>query len=258
MWAVVIEPLSLRVTHHDFKTKEWPYEGSLKIAVLTDFHMIWPWMTADHLMRIVKETNALDPDIILLLGDYVATHPFGRQLDPFDALKPLNSLKAACGTFAVLGNHDYHPKSDWPEALDSTNVRVLKNQAEMISCNDQKMWIGGLDDLWYGENDLGGTILSMNTDDPKFMAMHNPDYFPDIPNTILASFAGHTHAGQIRFPFLGEIDAIIPSSYGARYSYGHIQEDQKDLFVSAGLGMTGLPIRFLNKPEVMVVTISKK
>src|SRR4051812_29221834 len=105
-YAACIEPFTLRVKEWDVATKKWQGQKPLRIALLSDMHMIWPSMTPAHLQRIVDSTNALHPDIVLLLGDYVGTHPFGMQIDPAEGLAPLKNISAACGVYAVLGNHD--------------------------------------------------------------------------------------------------------------------------------------------------------
>lgn len=251
----MVEPFRLRVSKWDVSTEKWSGNDDLKIAILTDMHMIWPWMTPGHMRKIIERTNALNPDIILLLGDYVATHPFGLQLEPLAALEPFKNLSAPCGVYAVLGNHDLHPPSNWPEALAQTGIPVLRNQALQLDCADRKFWIAGLDELWWAETDIGKTMAEITDENPVIMMMHNPDSFPDTPQRVALSVAGHTHAGQVRVPFIGSLAAVVPSKYGNRYVYGHIVEDKKDLVVSAGLGTTGLPIRFLNLPEIALITL---
>lgn len=257
-YAAFIEPFKLKVTAWTVASDKWTYSHDLKIALLSDPHMIWPFMTAAHLESIVKKTNELNPDVVLILGDYVGTHPFGLQIDPDRGMAPLKNLKAQCGTYAVLGNHDLHPVSAWPEALARTGIPVLQNKTVPVNCRNQKIWIGGLEDLWWQKPDILKTLSFVTDKNPVIMMMHNPDMFADMPPSVTLSVAGHTHGGQIRFPFIGAVAAVIPSRYGKRYVYGHIVEDGKDLIVSSGLGMTGLPLRFLTPPEVTMVTLTRK
>ncbi len=254
-YASLIEPFRLKVTRWDVSTEKWTNPAELKIAILTDMHMIWPWMTPAHLQKIVEETNKLHPDIIVLLGDYVGTHPFGLQIDPKSGLAPVKKLSSRCGVYAVIGNHDLHPPSGWPEALIGTGVSVLQNQAMSVDCNNNRFWVGGLEDLWYGHADIEKTLVQVTDKNPVIMLMHNPDLFVRIPQSVTLSLAGHTHGGQVRLPFIGAVAAVIPSEFGERYAYGHIVENDKDLVVSSGLGMTGLPIRFLNLPEISLITL---
>lgn len=258
-YAAFIEPRFIRITEYRLESKKWPYETPLRIALVADTHAIWPWMPISLIDTIVKKTNALNPDLTLMLGDYVATHPFGWQTPPQHGLAPYTNLRAPCGVFAVLGNHDLHGTGSegWPEALRSlTSVKTLENSSQRINCQGQSFWVAGLEDLWWQNADVEATLAQVTDDAPIFLMMHNPDSFIDVPPHVALSFAGHTHGGQIHLPFLGAVERVIPSKFGLRFHYGHIKEDNRDLIVSGGLGSTGIPLRFLNRPEIVLVTIS--
>jgi predicted MPP superfamily phosphohydrolase len=98
-YACFVEPLRLVVTSYTVETDKWTSDKPLKIVLLADIHSINPWMTPAHLDKIIEETNKLNPDIVLLLGDYVATHPFGLQIQPDEGVIPLKNLHAGCGAF---------------------------------------------------------------------------------------------------------------------------------------------------------------
>lgn len=256
-----IEPFSLRITNHTIKTEKWKSDKPLTIALLADPHMIWPWMTKDHLQKIVDKTNTLNPDLVFLMGDYVGDHHFGKQLDPHDAIKPFENLKTTCGVFGVLGNHDMRPKNlhrgSWVDAMRQSATALLDNQSQNIECHGQTVDIAGIEDWWWGKPDIEKALEKTDKNNLILFLTHNPDAFVKLPNHVDATFAGHTHAGQVRLPFIGAVSKVVPSEYGDKYAYGHIVEDGKNMIVSAGLGMTGLPIRFLNKPEITLVTITK-
>lgn len=154
LYACFIEPFKLKVTEWEIDSDKWTAQTELKIALISDVHAIWPWMSAAHIETIVKKANALEPDLILLLGDYVGTYPFGIQLTPEQGVAPYKKLTAKCGVFAVIGNHDLHGISGWPEALVKTNIPVLKNKAISIECKNETLWIAGLEDLWYQNTDI--------------------------------------------------------------------------------------------------------
>lgn len=255
IYSCGIEPFRLKVTAWPVATEKWNGHDELRIAILADPHMIWPWMTPAHLRRIVERTNRQAPDIVLLLGDYVATHPFGVQLDPVKALAPLLDLSPACGVYAVLGNHDLHPEGPWPDALRKIGIRVLVNQALPVSCHGQQFWIAGLGDMWWQEANIGDTLAQVTTPDPVIMMMHNPDTFSHMSPAVALSVAGHTHGGQVSFPLIGPLSVVIPSHFGKRYVYGHIVENGKHMIVSSGLGMSGIPVRFGVTPEIAVITL---
>lgn len=255
IYASCIEPFRLKTVSWTIDSPKWPSPHELRIAVLTDPHVIRPWMTPSHLAKIVEQTNQLKPDIIVLLGDYVGTHPFGLQVDPDAGLAPLKALSAPCGVFAVLGNHDLHGAKGWPQALVKTGIPVLQNQAAALTCHDQRLWMAGLEDLFRQKSDIQKALAQVTDQNPVIMLMHEPDSFAQMPQSVVLSLAGHTHGGQVQLPFWGPVAGVIPSQYGNRYVYGHIVEEGKDMVVSSGLGMTGLPLRFLTVPEIALVTL---
>jgi len=123
-------------------------------------------------------------------------------------------------------------------------------------CCKQNISIAGIEDWWWGKPDIAKSLKNIEQQNLILFLTHNPDAFLELPQYVDVTFAGHTHAGQVRFPFIGALSRVVPSKYGDKYAYGHIVEGSKQMIVSAGLGMTGLPIRFLNKPEITLVTIT--
>ncbi len=253
-YALLVEPFMVGITRWDVASARWADREPLKIAILTDIHMIRPWMAPGRLEGIVERTNGLEPDLIVLLGDYVSGHPFGAQVDPYKGLAPLKSLKAPCGVYAVLGNHDLQEKHrQWPAAFKRTGIQLVENTAVPVSCNGGTFWVAGVK---YHNPDTKKAMRQVKNGDPVIFILHSPDAFPLVPERAALSMAGHLHGGQIKLPFIGAVKWVLPSDYGKRYLYGHIIEDGRHLIVSSGLGMTGLPLRFLSPPEIALVTLS--
>ena len=255
---LIWEPRRINVVEYYVYTDKWHSPKPLRIALIADVHAIWPWMSVAHIQRIVEKTNALSPDLTLLLGDYVATHPFGFPIKASDGVKPYEQLRADCGVYAVIGNHDLHGSVGWPEALRNTTVPVLENSSVFVQCDQGRFYVAGLEDLWWQNADVNRALSNVEIGVPVILAMHNPDSFPEVPKDVALSVAGHTHAGQVRLPFGGAVESVIPSKYGKRYHYGYVHEDGKDLVVSGGLGNSGIPMRLLNPPEIVIVTLMKK
>jgi predicted MPP superfamily phosphohydrolase len=82
---------------------------------------------------------------------------------------------------------------------------------------------------------------------------HNPDLFPEVPDRVMLTLAGHTHGGQVRLPLIGA--PIVPSAYGQRFVAGHIVERGRHLFVSTGIGTSDIPVRFGVPPAIFVLTL---
>ncbi|KAF0248371.1 MAG: phosphohydrolase [bacterium] len=86
------------------------------------------------------------------------------------------------------------------------------------------------------------------------MLTHSPDVFPQIPERVSLTLAGHTHGGQVKLPLLGR--PIVPSAFGERYAIGHIVENNQHLFVGSGVGTSIIPVRFCVPPEVVILRIN--
>lgn len=266
-YGMVIEPgFRLHTAHWPIAHPGWPASmPPLRIAVLTDLHAMHPWMPVPRIEHIVAAANALQPDLTLLLGDYVAgmQHYRTGTVDIADWAGVLGSLRAPYGVHAVLGNHDW-----WVDprgvrlGLEKVGIGVLENEAFKVQAGGRRFWLAGLGDQlakrvrggYRGVDDLGGTIAqTMGDTDPVLLLAHEPDIFVHVPPRVTLTLSGHTHGGQVLLPLLGRL--IVPSRYGDRFAYGHIVEDGRHMLVSSGLGLSGFPVRFMVPPEVALVTL---
>jgi len=263
-YAGAIEPFGLVVTHYAPAPPAWPAGRKLSIAVIADLHAGGPDMTLPHIRRVVDATQALQPDLIVLLGDFEAWYPI-----PFvPVARPLWSaelarLEAPLGVWAILGNHDWwHDPSAVRAALVAAQIPVLENDAVLLGDAGQRFWLAGIGDQeahrlgsgkFRGEDDLPGTLAQIQSDDPVLLLAHEPDIFPTVPDRVALTLAGHTHGGQIRVPLIWP--NFVPSKYGARYAYGHVIEDSRHLIVSGGLGTSTIPARLGVPPEIVHVTL---
>ena len=85
---------------------------------------------------------------------------------------------------------------------------------------------------------------------------HNPDIFPDVPQSVPLLLAAHTHGGQVNIPLIGT--PIVPSNFGAKYTAGHIFENGHHMFVTTGIGTSILPVRFRVPPEIVLLTLTSR
>lgn len=268
-YSTIVEPnFRLAFPHWPVEHSSWPAAmPPLKIAILTDIHVVEPWMQVTRLKEIVEAANALEPDITVLLGDYVCgIRKLRMGIVPIPQwTRVLGKLHAKLGVYAVLGNHDW-----WDDPVGvrdgfrAAGVPVLENKAVKINRNGYRFWIAGLGDQiayplghrkFRGADDLDGTIKQTSGDaDPVILLAHEPDIFVRVPDRVALTLSGHTHGGQVYVPFIG--NPLVPSAYRQRFAYGHIIEHGRHLVVSGGLGMTGIPVRFMVPPEVTVVTLA--
>jgi len=255
--ALWLEPRSLVITRAEIALPPWPADSApLRVAVLADLQPAGPHVTAERVARIVAEVNALEPDLILLLGDYVSQMRLSTShVPPKATAAVLGMLKAPLGVHAVLGNHDWWLDGRYiRRLLEASGIRVYENDARLIDAGDgRRFWIAGLADLSTQAVDLPGTLAQITDDAPVILLSHSPDIFPDVPERVALTLAGHTHGGQINLPYLGRL--MVPSRFGQRYAYGHIVEDGRHLFVSSGIGNSLLPARYGVPPEIVLLQV---
>ena len=282
------EPFLDTVTHYRLTPPRWPSGLKLKLAVLADLHACDPWMTAQRIADLAATTNAVKPDAVLLLGDYVVgkrLQRFGRPVPHNEWASALRILKAPLGVHAVLGNHDWwedrqvqHDRKGPTRAglaLQAAGIPVYENKAVRLVKDGRPFWIAGLGDQWAfwprdaeydefkrhgkidytGVHDLKGTLAQVNDDAPVILMAHEPDIFPQVPDRVSLTISGHPHGGQFR---IFGYSPIVPSRFKNRYAYGHVVEDNRHLIVSAGLGMSTIPVRFGSPPEIVLIELGSE
>lgn len=273
-YAFGIEPgLELFVTRYRVTPPGWPAKLQLKCAIIADIHACEPWMSVARIREIVATTNALAPDITVLLGDFNAGHDYVTgAVYPPQWGEVLEGLEAPLGTYAILGNHDWwhgalpgmkgHLAQPVRRALVDARIPVLENRAVRLVQDGQAFWVAGLADQiaintgrfsHRGLDDLGGTLAQVTDDAPILLLAHEPYVFPRVPKRVSLTLCGHTHGGQVNVP-------IISPWYDHRHSwlryvYGHIVEDGRHMIISAGLGTSYAPVRFLRPPEIVLLTL---
>lgn len=249
-WAATRDPV---VRETRVELEGWPAgQRRLRILLAADIHVQGPDMPPERLARIVDQINALQPDLILLAGDFIGDRQLSTRWYSYDeALAPLRQLRAPLGTVAVLGNHDHWmDAAAAARALRANGVTLLSNDAVRVG----PLGLGGLDDDFTRRSDLPRTIARMREVGGVPMVLsHSPDPFPELPPAVGLVLAGHTHCGQIRLPLVGAIS--YESRYGRRYTCGRIDENGRTLIVSAGLGTSVLPFRLGAVPDLWLVEV---
>lgn len=271
LWAFWYEPSSLIVKNYHLKVKNWnPAHNNLKIAAISDIHGGSNFITEEKIRRVVEKTNEQNPDLIVLLGDFVSEQTFNRdelRMPAATIADNLSGFKAKYGVFAVLGNHDF--RYNLPKVrteLARVGIQVLDGETAVINHNNQNLIILGLAEVlkiaeWYSyANEAKNAVKKTNVEGSVLALVHNPDAIALITGDFLASenlrlvIAGHTHGGQVRLPLIGSI--MVPSSYGQKYALGHVVENGVDMFVTTGIGTSILPVRFGVPPEISILTVS--
>jgi predicted MPP superfamily phosphohydrolase len=228
-----------------------------RIALLTDIHH-GPFVPLCYIQHVVAMANSLEPDLTLLAGDYV--HGHHSYVAP--GINELGKLRAKLGRFAVRGNHDNHSyHGDHANLLNYSSAALA--EAGLSDLNNSGVWlerpgarlrICGVGDLWTDRQDPGAALGDATDRDAVVMLSHNPDFAETLlDQRVGLILSGHTHGGQIVVPGLGA--PIVPSRYGQKYLYGRVQGPSCQVFVSRGVGTISPPVRFVCRPEVVLITL---
>lgn len=256
VWAFLIEPSRLVIHEETITLRGWPRSiDGLRITALSDIHAGSPFIDVEKLRNVVTKANATNPDLVVLLGDYMVRDTWhSKVVEPEVIAEALQGLRAPFGVYAVLGNHDHwYNAAKVRAALEKSEIRVLDNDVARLQKNGQVFWLVGLADAWTGRDDIAGTSQKIPGGEPAIALTHNPDILPRLPLILRLTLAGHTHGGQVNLPFIGR--RIVPSEFGQRYAAGHVEEEGKHLFVTTGIGTSVFPVRFRVPPEIAVLTL---
>jgi predicted MPP superfamily phosphohydrolase len=235
-----------------------PELNGLRVVQLSDIHH-GPNLCLGYVREIIAATNALNADIILLTGDYV--HRSWKYIDP--VVRELSELRAKIGILATLGNHDWweggpatkRAFAKYRIPLIDNDRMFLTPDRKLVRSSNRGLCIAGIGDYLEDEISFDMALGGVPDDMPRLLMSHNPDSAEDTRLLngnwrIDLMLCGHTHGGQVKVPLLGT--PIVPSRFGQKYAAGLIQGPRCPVFISRGVGMTVLPVRFRVPPEIAV------
>lgn len=249
-----IEPYRLEMTSTDIISSDIPaaFDGT-RIVFVSDIHH-GPFFSRERVRGLVETINGINPDIVLLGGDYV--HRDAKYIEP--CFRELSGLKAGLGKFGVLGNHDHWEGRDLTlQSMEKAGITAIDNKAQWIYRDGARIRIGGVGDLLGDVQDILPTLEGAEESDFIVLISHSPDYAEQITTRkIDLVLSGHTHGGQVTL--FGMWAPLIPSQYGQKYRSGMIDTGYTKVIVSNGVGTITPPVRFFARPQVNIINLKRE
>jgi predicted MPP superfamily phosphohydrolase len=245
VYGVFFETRRLKVTRYREKLVHHP-GAWIRLVFLSDFHA-GAFRPKSWYERIATEAQALDPDVLFLVGDFVDS-----TVDGLQDLKTLADVRAHLGRYFILGNHDYLDRPhEVRKELKRWGIADLTNSQVTLKKEGHVLQLSALDDHLYGVSSI--PPLRASKELPHVTIVHGPDAIVDFSHgdTDLM-VAGHTHGGQIRLPFVGPL-APLPSKLGRIADKGRKVLNGIPLIISQGLGESDVRARLFCPAEIVVV-----
>ncbi len=269
-YAYFIEPRQFVIVTETLTVPNWsPKLDGFRVVAIADLHTGSNYAPPERIRYVVEQANAQNPDLIVLLGDYVSESKWDREMRnrpegtdrtelkiPVETIaESLRGLKAKYGVFAIIGNHDwYHNEQKIHRLLEEiAGINVLNNEIiEIDTESGEKVRVWGIEDL-YRNRKVPPEPFNVLAEKRNVIALtHNPDSLLTAPDGFSLMFSGHTHGGQLNWPIFGP-KAVFNDP---RFMDGHATVDGKHVYVTSGVGTSVIPFRFRVPPEIAVITIN--
>lgn len=252
--ALYIEPFRLTVTQLHLSAPPLGADRPLRIVQVSDLHVEY---TTRREREVVARVAALEPDLIVLTGDYLNLSNVDDPRSRRDARDVLAQFHAPYGVYAIVGTVD---RPDvMRELFTGLDITVLEDEVARVPLPEGELYLVGVSNLGWARDEaaLPPLMREVPLDAYNILLYHTPD-LADLAAAegVDLYLAGHTHGGQIRLPFYGAL--VTFSRYGKRFEQGRYDLGATTLYISRGLGMEGWAMpraRFLCPPELVVIEL---
>lgn len=257
--SLLLEPNHPRIVKQEITLRRWPAQlDGFTLVQLSDFHYD-EHFSVHPLKAAIGMVNSLRPDLIVLTGDFVTATDFdggeekaAANAEPCAAL--LAQMRAPHGLWAILGNHDWSTDPDRvTDAVRAAGIPVLANQSIPIEANGARFWLSGIAEILFRTADLDAALAKIPSGEATILLAHEPDYANHVSRyPVDLQLSGHSHAGQIRLPFLPPLYLPVMAR---KYYEGIYHVGPLTLYTNRGLGTMGVPLRLNCPPEITLITL---
>lgn len=234
-----------------------------RIAQISDLHNTEFGEENEKLIEILQKA---EPDIITITGDLIDS----SKTDIKVAIAFAEEAVQIAPTYFITGNHEAmvsaQEYADLENGLLEAGVNVLHDKEIALEKNEEKLLLVGIDDPAYAERhgDVGISIASetinelFTTDGYRILLSHRPEFFKQyVEAEVDLVLSGHAHGGQFRLPFIGGLVAPGQGLFPV-YDSGLYSENKTNMVVSRGIGNSIIPMRFNNRPEVVLIELRRE
>jgi predicted MPP superfamily phosphohydrolase len=228
-----------------------PAFHNYRIVQISDIHF-GTWMNKKRLNKTIKIVNELNPDLVVITGDFVY---YNAEEIADDLATPLREILTKDGVLAILGNHDHWANPGLVrEIITASQIRELNNAVHTLERGNALLHVAGVDDYWERKDRLDLVLETMPEKGAAILLAHEPDYADISANAkrFDLQLSGHSHGGQVVIPILGP--PILPL-YGRKYPNGLYQVRNMLQYTNRGIGVIPPAIRFNCRPEITALTI---
>lgn len=257
--AALLETTQVQITYLPIRIAKLPLEFQhFKIVQISDVHHS-SFVGENEILAAAQRANELQPDLIVLTGDYVSHSP---DFIPGCA-RALGHLRAKHGVYAVLGNHDH-----WTDgalmrsALEANGIRVLCNENLRLAKEDAHICLVGVDDMMVKLDDMKAALADTSRDETRILLAHNPALIREAARAgVDLMLSGHTHGGQINWRLLMPRKETALSRWlhrpSRKFMRGHAVLGNTQLYVNRGFGTVVVPLRYGCTPEITLIELQK-
>lgn len=222
-----------------------------RIVQLSDLH-IGNFDTRARGFKWARHANRLAPDLVAVTGDLVTV---GTRFYE-DVGDILGELRAKDGVFVSMGNHDQWDPETFCRVIESKGPSVLRNEHRVVRRGSAELVVAGLDDWSTDRDDIDRTLAERPEGAPTVLLSHYPEFFEEAARRdVDLVLSGHTHGGQIGVPF--SAGRFTLSKFARQRAHGLHERGRSRLYVHAGLGTTGPPMRLGVAPEIAVFVLRR-
>ena len=249
-WSVYVSRRRVQIRTVRVEVPELPAALSgYRIAQLSDLH-VGSFSPRDEALAWAARANALEADVVVVTGDLVASGTSFYE----DVADVIGTLRARDGVYVVLGNHDQWDSTRLVGLLEKSGAIVLQNGWRPIQRDGSTLVLAGLGDRYTQRDDMSRTLADRPGGAPTVLLAHYPQSFEQaLQHGVELVLSGHTHGGQFGVPFFA--DRANLAALARQRGRGLVRKGKSQLYVNAGLGTTGPPMRLGVLPEIALLVL---